>query len=143
MASCPQAITPDLEHPCIEHQYAPISLQLLRVIAPDARPLFGGLRCRWCMPYRPGSCLQLSIGSHEVRLVTSALVTRCALNEYDYSFELAFFDPQQAFQIRMIEQLCQIQHYREQIQREEGRRLDRNQAAAEWISRFAEDFPAR
>lgn len=49
--------------------------------------------------------------------------------------EQAIFSRRMAAQIRMIEQ------YRWQQYFTTGRMLDRNEAAAEWIARFAADFP--
>jgi len=126
-----------IDHP----QHAVISLRLLAAAAPMPAQLFGGLRCHWCIPHRPGSRLRVEVVTADIRAVAMAVVTSCALNEHDYSVELAFLDSEQAFQIRMIEQLCCIQHYQALIQRRDGRRLDGNQAAQEWISRYAEDFP--
>ncbi len=49
---------------------------------------------------------------------------------------------QDRFAVRMVEQLCYIEDYRARVEREEGRTLTSEQAAAEWISRFANQFPA-
>lgn len=43
--------------------------------------------------------------------------------------------------MRMIEQICHIEHYRKEVERQEGRRLSSQDAADEWISRYAGDFP--
>lgn len=59
-----------------------------------------------------------------------------------FEIGLQFDDPDALFQCRMIEQICHIQHYRDQVEQQEGRRLSREQAASEWITRFAKDFPA-
>ncbi len=59
-----------------------------------------------------------------------------------YEIGLQFDDPDELYQCRMIEQICHIQHYRDEVERLEGRKLSREQAASEWIARFASDFPA-
>jgi hypothetical protein len=46
-----------------------------------------------------------------------------------------------AFSVRMLEQICYIEHYRHQAHVREGRILSTVQAAREWISRFVSDFP--
>lgn len=63
--------------------------------------------------------------------------------EIDQGFEigLQFDDPQALFACRMIEQICHIHHYRDQVEQQEGRKLTREQAASEWINRYAGDFP--
>jgi len=40
----------------------------------------------------------------------------------------------------MIEQLCHIERYRWKVQKEEGRLLTSEEAAVEWISRYAGVF---
>lgn len=50
-------------------------------------------------------------------------------------------DEQTRHAVRMIEQLCHIELYREQ-QRHKGRQLDIEQAAHEWIARYAAGFPS-
>ncbi len=49
---------------------------------------------------------------------------------------------EESFAARMVEQLCHIAHYRLGVVRREGRNISEEQAADEWISRFAADFPA-
>ena len=42
----------------------------------------------------------------------------------------------------MIEQICHIEHYRAEVEGKEGRELSSQEAAKEWISSYAGDFPA-
>jgi hypothetical protein len=46
-----------------------------------------------------------------------------------------------AFSTRMVEQVQHIEHYRQEVLRVEGRLLDDDSAALEWIERFAAAFP--
>ena len=48
---------------------------------------------------------------------------------------------QDAYAVRMVEQVCHIEAYRREVLRREGRRLSSEAAAAEWIERHAADFP--
>lgn len=41
----------------------------------------------------------------------------------------------------MVEQVCYIEHYRAEIKLTEGRELGTEEAAKEWISLFASQFP--
>ena len=41
----------------------------------------------------------------------------------------------------MIEQICHIEQYKADVLAKEGRQLDVEQAAREWIYKFADDFP--
>ena len=58
---------------------------------------------------------------------------------YDVGVEL--LGRQQAYQARMVEQVCHIEHYRQHVLEIEGRELTSEEAAGEWISRFAANFP--
>ncbi len=42
---------------------------------------------------------------------------------------------------RMVEQICHIEQYKNEILKAEGRQLDSKQAALEWIQKFASEFP--
>tara|TARA_R110001592_G_scaffold59660_13_gene181124 strand:+ start:5431 stop:5568 length:138 start_codon:yes stop_codon:yes gene_type:complete len=43
----------------------------------------------------------------------------------------------------MVEQVCQIENYRREVKKREGRELDPEEAAVEWIAAYAEDFNRR
>ena len=62
----------------------------------------------------------------------------------DDGFEigLQFDSSDELFRIRMIEQICQIEHYQKEILQQEGRDLTIEEAAREWIDRYAGDFPS-
>jgi len=50
--------------------------------------------------------------------------------------------PTDPFAARMLAQITLIERYRADVLRREGRRLDSDSAALEWISRYAEHFPS-
>jgi len=52
-----------------------------------------------------------------------------------------FRDAATVFTVRMVEQLCYIEQYRQQVLHAEGRHLSSEEAAGEWVSRYAADFP--
>ena len=62
----------------------------------------------------------------------------------DTGFEigLQFEDPDEIYSLRMIEQVCHIEHYRQEVEQFEGRRLTSEEAAREWIGLYASEFPA-
>lgn len=49
-------------------------------------------------------------------------------------------DTNNAFKARMVEQVCQIKKYHQTLE-QQGRVLSIEEAAMEWISRYAADFP--
>lgn len=52
-----------------------------------------------------------------------------------------FLDAADAFRARMVEQVCAIERYRREVEAAEGRMLTPQEAAAEWIGRYAGRFP--
>lgn len=64
-------------------------------------------------------------------------------SEMDQGFSIGviFTDKDEAFRARMVQQVCHIESYwREAV--DSGRELTIEDAASEWIKRFATDFPA-
>lgn len=58
---------------------------------------------------------------------------------YDIGVELV--DHEQFFHTRMVEQVCHIEHYKREVLKTEGRRLNGEEAALEWIAKYAHLFP--
>ncbi len=61
--------------------------------------------------------------------------------EDGYDIGVEFEKSRDVFRLRMIEQICHIEHYRREVLRNEGRKLSAQEAADEWISKYAGDFP--
>ena len=59
-----------------------------------------------------------------------------------YEIGIEFEKSKDVFRLRMIEQICHIEHYRKEVEESEGRELNAQEAAKEWISKFAGEFPA-
>jgi hypothetical protein len=51
-----------------------------------------------------------------------------------------FLQAEDNFRVRMVEQICLIEQYRHQ-QTAQGRKLSSEEAAMEWINRYAADYP--
>ena len=69
-------------------------------------------------------------------------VVWCEKSDKGYEIGVEFDSSEEVFRLRMIEQICHIEHYRKEVARVEGRELSTQEAASEWISRYASDFPA-
>ena len=69
-------------------------------------------------------------------------VVWCEKKGNAYEIGIEFENSRDAFRLRMIEQICHIEHYRKEVARLEGRELNAQEAAKEWISKYAGDFPA-
>jgi len=68
-------------------------------------------------------------------------VVWCEKTTENYEIGIEFEGSKDLFRLRMIEQICHIEHYRKEIKVVEGRELSTAQAAKEWISLYARDFP--
>lgn len=68
-------------------------------------------------------------------------VVWCEKSAAGYEVGIEFEKSRDVFRLRMIEQICHIEHYRKEILLQEGRKLTSKEAASEWIARYASDFP--
>lgn len=70
-----------------------------------------------------------------------ARVVWCRPEDGRYLVGVQFLDATDAFKARMVEQVCTIEKYREEVRETEGRELSSQDAAAEWITKYAGRFP--
>lgn len=68
-------------------------------------------------------------------------VVWCRRVDACYELGIQFSSEADAFAARMVEQLCYIERYRNEVLAREGRVIDSQTAASEWISKFAASFP--
>lgn len=101
----------------------------------------GGLCFASAIALDPGLPIRLTIPILGQQYEIDGAVAWCRRVRPAFEIGVRFLTPQDRFSVRMVEQLCHIEDYRLQIEREEGRRLTSEQAAEEWIERFAEAFP--
>jgi hypothetical protein len=73
--------------------------------------------------------------------VPAARVAWCQNEGGQYTVGGQFLDSEEAFRVRLVEQICHIENYRREVAQGEGRELTSEEAALEWISRFASSFP--
>ncbi len=71
-----------------------------------------------------------------------AKVVWCRGRANCFEVGIEMLNPEDAFRARMVEQICRIKEYQEYVQRHEGRNLTQQEAAWEWIAKYAKDFPA-
>jgi len=88
-----------------------------------------------------GSRLLIRIPYLDPPFETSVEVVWCVSKGDHYDIGLRLLDPNDAFRVRMVEQVCHIEHYRNEVLALEGRRLTAKQAASEWISKYSASFP--
>ena len=103
----------------------------------------GGVACRSRRPLAVGARVLLSIPIVQPAFRAAGLVVWCSCAGADYEIGIRFMEADTFFAARMVEQICHIEHYRIEVLRKEGRALDGEAAAAEWIARYAARFPAQ
>lgn len=101
----------------------------------------GGLSLKSDMALKLGTLIKIKIPLVEPTFETVAVVVWCKKIPKGYEVGLRFINEQDAYAARMVEQICHIEHYRVSVLENEGRRLSAEEAAKEWIGKFARDFP--
>ena len=75
---------------------------------------------------------------NDIGLGGLAFCSDCAL---ECGIVVEFLAQDNAFRARMVERICHIENYRSEIFLTEGWVLTSEEAAIEWIRKFASDFP--
>ena len=83
--------------------------------------------------------ISIPVIDRDSRIVGS--VVWCEKSGSDYEIGVEFERSRDVYRLRMIEQICHIEHYRKEVLQSEGRELSTREAASEWIEKFAGDFP--
>lgn len=102
----------------------------------------GGLCFRAGHAIASGTMLHLTIPLHSESFEADGTVVWCRPTTDGFEIGVRFADDETEFAVRMVEQACHIEHYKCEVLAREGRRLSGEEAAAEWIARYAKDFPA-
>ena len=103
---------------------------------------FGGLSFISKNRIKPGSKISITIKFVTPSFVSLTVVKWCRKKGDYYDVGVSFCDPEDAYRARMIEQVCHIEHYKREMLIKEGRKLTGEQAALEWIQRYAAKFPS-
>ena len=90
-------------------------------------------------PVKEQAKIYIRIPIHEPPFEAEGYVAWCkqAGDHYDVGVE---FHEMSKFSLRMVEQACHIKHYMRQEQKK-GRDLSTEQAALEWVEKYAGEFP--
>lgn len=102
----------------------------------------GGLCFVTRQPMERGQSVHVSIHLGEEDFEADGQVAWCQGVNGHHEIGLSFEDAATVFAVRMVEQLCYIEQYRQHVRHTEGRELSSEEAAEEWIGRYAADFPS-
>lgn len=124
----------------------PVELRTPADEEPDCEPSvdvsFGGVCVQSSRLLPIGTEVQLRYPHLAPDKVITGTVAWCALREPGcYDVGVQFEHPNEGFVMRMVEQLCQIEHYKHELEERENREIDGNAAAEEWIRHHSDDFP--
>jgi len=123
-----------------------IPIEIEGVDAQDIESLqdvsFGGLSFVSKNRIKPGSKISITIKFVNPSFVSLTVVKWCRKRGDHYDVGVSFCDHEDAYRARMIEQVCHIEHYKREVLIKEGRKLTGEQAALEWIQRYAAKFPS-
>jgi hypothetical protein len=101
----------------------------------------GGLAFRSERNFAPGDMVEIRVPFVSPPFEVKARVAWCKVRENNYEIGVEFLNHDDAFMAHMVEQVCLIEKYKQDILRTEGRLLSPEDAATEWISKYAAQFP--
>lgn len=102
----------------------------------------GGLALHSHCAATPGEIVEVSIPFVDPPFASRARVAWCKTLGSAYELGVEFLDAADAFRARMVEQICHIERYKKNMALCEGRKLSTEEAALEWISKYAARFAA-
>ena len=101
----------------------------------------GGLCFRSSVFISPKTVIRIRIPVLRPVFETRGRVAWCQERDDSFDVGVEFLDPKSIEKTRIVEQVCHIEHYRREVLEREGRRLSPEEAAAEWIEKYAAEFP--
>ncbi|MEJ2043574.1 MAG: PilZ domain-containing protein [Reinekea sp.] len=101
----------------------------------------GGLRFATEQYIAPGEMIHVNIYVQDPCFEAGCTVKWCRRVDAVYHVGVNFQTSSEVFSFRMVEQVCHIEHYKRQVYEKEGRVLNGEQAAQEWINKYAGHFP--
>ena len=101
----------------------------------------GGLCFKYPQAAPVGSTIVVRIALTAPPFEARCQVTWCQADGNAWQVGVEFLDQDDLFRARMVEQICHIEQYRHTVRESEGRAMSSQEAALEWIARYADAFP--
>ncbi|MFC1608213.1 PilZ domain-containing protein [Candidatus Latescibacterota bacterium] len=101
----------------------------------------GGLAFGSSVHIDPGSKIEICIPLRNPEFEEEGVVVWCRKANGHFDIGVQFENPSSKFRARMVEQVAHIEHYKNEILEKEGRKMSGEEAAQEWIKKFASEFP--
>jgi hypothetical protein len=124
----------------------PVRWSLGEIVPPGANHLRniseGGLAFESPHEIPAGASIEIHISVVRPEAKINGEVVYCRpIGDDRFEVGVRFTDEGQHFKMRMVEQVCHIEHYKREVLEKDGRTLTSQEAALEWIKRYAKDFP--
>lgn len=100
----------------------------------------GGVACNSPRNLQRGLCVELQVPLLGSQARYRGIVAWCQKQPNDYLVGIAFTDGENLFRARMVEQICCIECYRAQCERDCGHPLPIEDIARQWIATHGEEF---
>lgn len=105
---------------------------------------FGGLSFRSHTPLDAGTRVDIRIPLVRPVFHATGRVIWCRPSAADpaaYDVGVEFTGARDNFRVRMLEQICHIENFKKELASQTGKPVTGEQAALEWIRRYADKFP--
>lgn len=123
----------------------PIDFQLAELVTEGTDFLknvsHGGLAFNAKIALVPGTTIRIKIPLIQPIFQAIGKVTWCHPENHEFEIGIQFLDENDNFRARMVEQICHIEQYKQEALEKEGRHITGEQAAIEWIEKYATEFP--
>jgi hypothetical protein len=102
----------------------------------------GGVSCLCSSPVEKDSVVKMTIECIDPSFEIEGRVvwSKPAGDMYEVGVQFIVCK-EKLFLLRMVEQICHIEHYRNELLQKEGREISSELAATEWIEKHAANFP--
>ena len=101
----------------------------------------GGMAFRSDYDFAQGAVVEIRIPFVQPPFEAKARVAWCKPHDDGFEYGVEFLNQEEAYMARMVEQVCHIENYQNAVSRTEGRQLSTEEAAQEWIAKFAAKLP--
>ena len=101
----------------------------------------GGLSFTSADPHPLHQIVTMSIRITQPWFEEKAEVVWCKKLDKGYEIGIQFLNQDAVYRARMVEQVCHIEQYRKDMKKNGGKELTAQEAALEWISKYAANFP--
>ncbi len=101
----------------------------------------GGLSFSSSQELAAGAPITIRISHLQPAFEVEGRVAWCRKEGSGFVIGVSFLQAGDRFRVRMVEQICHIEHYKSEVLENEGRVISGEQAACEWIDRYAGSFP--